>query len=385
MTTDTSMVEERLPLHIIKPAQVQTRIYASLSQQQESINELSGSIKKHGLLQPIIVRPINLGFEIVAGHRRFQACKILRWKTIPAMVKDVSDKDAFEIQLVENIQRKTLDPMEEAQAFKLYVRDYGWGGITHLAEAIMKSEQYVSSRIQLLKLPQNVIDKVKSDELKVSHAFELLSLEGESLENMSDDIINKNMSVKDIRRHKHQLAFAKDKGSVENTAAVEKKAKMEMGTETGTETENKMYNRDDYPNDGFLFPTNSEKVGTGTENKMYNRDDYPNDGFLFPTNSEKDHIHERLHYKLMFLKKVQLSLKASLSRADSLIHEYEELDSPEIKATSSQSSLYLETEMYGHSDDISKMLMRFRLGIHSMLDETIRSTSKLAKEESISK
>ena len=355
MTTGTSMVEERLPLHIIKPAQVQTRIYASLSQQQESIDELSRSIKKHGLLQPIIVRPINRGFEIVAGHRRFQACKILRWKTIPAMVKDVSDKDAFEIQLVENIQRKTLDPTEEAQAFKLYVRDYGWGGITYLAETIMKSEQYVSSRIQLLKLPQNVIDKVKSGELKVSHAFELLSLEGKSLENMSDDIISKNMSVKDIRRHKHQLAFAKDKGLVENTAAVEKKAKMEMET------------------------------GTGTENTMYDRDDYSNDGFLFPTNSEKDHIHERLHHKLMFLKKVQLSLKASLSRADSLIHEYEELDSPEIKATSSQSRLYLETNMYGDSDDISKMLMRFRLGIHSMLDETIRSTSKLAKEESISK
>jgi ParB/RepB/Spo0J family partition protein len=354
------MVEERLPLPIIKPAQVQTRIYGSLSQQQESIDELSRSIKKHGLLQPIIVRPINRGFEIVAGHRRFQACKILRWKTIPAMVKDVSDKDAFEIQLVENIQRKTLDPMEEAQAFKLYVRDYGWGGITYLAETIMKSEQYVSSRIQLLKLPQNVIDKVKSGELKVSHAFELLGLEGKSLENMSDDIINKNMSVKDIRRHKHhQLAFAKDKGSVENTAAVEEKAKMEI------------------------------EIGTKTENTMYDRDNYSNDGFLFPTNSEKDHIHERLHHKLMFLKKVQLSLKASLSRADSLIHEYEEyedLDSPEIKATSSQSSsLYLETEMYGDSDDISKMLMRFRLGIHSMLDETIRSSSKIAKEEAISK
>ena len=354
MTTDTSMVEERLPLPIISPAQVQTRIYASLSQ-QESIDELSRSIKKHGLLQPIIVRPINRGFEIVAGHRRFQACKLLRWKTIPAMVKDVSDKDAFEIQLVENIQRKTLDPIEEAQAFKLYVRDYGWGGVTYLAETIMKSEQYVSSRIQLLKLPQNVIDKVKSGELKVSHAFELLGIEGKSLENMSDDIIDKNMSVKDIRRYKHQLAFVKDKETVENTAAVETKAKMEMETETKT------------------------------VNTMYDKDDYSNDGFLFPTNSEKDHIHERLHHKLMFLKKVQLSLKASLSRADSLIHEYEELESPEIKATSSQSRLYLETEMYGHSDDISKMLMRFRLGIHSMLDETIRSTSKLAKEESISK
>jgi ParB family transcriptional regulator, chromosome partitioning protein len=356
MTADTSMVEERLPLPIITPAQVQTRIYTSLSQ-QESIDELSRSIKKHGLLQPIIVRPINRGFEIVAGHRRYQACKLLRWKTIPAMVKDVSDKDAFEIQLVENIQRKTLDPIEEAQAFKLYVRDYGWGGVTYLAETIMKSEQYVSGRIQLLKLPQNIKDKVISGELKVSHAFELLGLEGKSLENMSDDIINKNMSVKDIRRHKNQLAFVKDKETVENTAAVEKIANMEMEMETGTKT----------------------------VNTMYDKDGYSNDGFLFPTNSEKDHIHEHLHHKLMFLKKVQLSLKASLSRADSLIHEYEESDALEIRATSSQSSVYLETEAYGDSDDISKMLMRFRLGIHSMLDETIRSASKIAKEESNSK
>ena len=355
MTTDTPLVEERLPLPIISPAQVQTRIYASLSQ-QESIDELSRSIKKHGLLQPIIVRPINRGFEIVAGHRRFQACKLLRWKTIPAMVKDVSDKDAFEIQLVENIQRRTLDPIEEAHAFKLYVRDYGWGGVTYLAETIMKSEQYVSSRIQLLKLPQNVMDKVKSGELKVSHAFELLGIEGKSLENMSDDIINKNMSVKDIRRHKHQLALAKDRETVENTtAALETKAKMEMEIET-------------------------KKVNT-----MYDKDDYSNDGFLFPTNSEKDNIHERLHHKLMFLKKVQLSLKASLSRADSLIHEYEESVATETKVTSSQNNVHLKTEMYGDSDDISKMLMRFRLGIHSMLDETIRSTSKLTKEESISK
>jgi ParB family transcriptional regulator, chromosome partitioning protein len=352
MTTDIPVIEERLPIPIISPAQVQTRNYASLSQ-QESIDELC--IKKHGLLQPIIVRPINRGFEIVAGHRRYQACKLLRWKTIPAMVKDVSDKDAFEIQLVENIQRKTLDPIEEAHAFKLYVRDFGWGGVTYLAETIMKSEQYVSSRIQLLRLPQYVIDKVKSGELKVSHAFELLGTEDNSLENMSDDIINKNMSVKDIRRHKHQLAFAKEKETVENTTAVEAKVKMEIETETKT------------------------------VNAMYDKDDYSNNGFLFPTNSEKDNIQERLHHKLMFLKKVQLSLKASLSRADSLIHEYEESDAREIKLIGSQSSLHLETEMYGDSDDISKMLMRFRLGIHSMLDETIRTASKITKEETISK
>lgn len=344
------MVEERLPLPIIMPAQVQTRIYTSLSQ-QESIHELSRSIKKHGLLQPIIVRAINRGFEIVAGHRRFQACKLLRWKTIPALIKDASDKDAFEIQLVENIQRKTLDPIEEAQAFKVYVTDYGWGGVSYLADTIMKSEQYVSSRLQLLNLPQNVIHKVKSGELKVSHAFELLGLEGKSLESMSDDIINKNMSVKDIRRYKHQLTFVKNKETVQNTA-VETKAKME----TGTKIEHAIYD-----------------------------DEHSNDGFLFPMKNKNDHNLDYAHRKLMFLKKVQLSLKASLSRADSLIHEYEESFAPEIEATSSGNYYDFETSMHGDSDNISKMLMQFRLGIHSMLDETIRSASKLAKEESIYK
>lgn len=341
------MVEERLPLPIIKTAQVQTRIYTSLSQ-QESIHELSWSIKKHGLLQPIIVRPINRGFEIVAGHRRFQACKLLRWKTIPALIKDASDKDAFEIQLVENIQRKTLDPIEEAQAFKVYVTDYGWGGVSYLADTIMKSEQYVSSRLQLLNLPQNIIDKVKSGELKVSHAFELLGLDGKSLESMSDDITNKNMSVKDIRRYKHQLTFVKDKETVQNTAAVEAKSKME----TGTKTEYAIYDNE-HSNDGF------------------------------PMKNKNDHTLEHLRHKLMFLKKVQLSLKASLSRADSLIHEYEESVAPEIEATSSGNYYDFETSMHDDSDNISKMLMQFRLGIHSMLDETIRSASKLAREESI--
>jgi ParB family transcriptional regulator, chromosome partitioning protein len=174
MTIDFPTVEERLPLYIIRPAQNQIRQYDSLLQQQ-SIKELALSIKKHGLLQPIIVRPISHGFEIVAGHRRFYACKSLHWKVITAMVKDLSDKDAFEIQLVENVHRNTLDPIEEAQAFKRYVIDYGWGGVTHLANAIMKSEQYVSSRLQLLKL-QNVMDRINNFQIAIMAVFRLCIL-----------------------------------------------------------------------------------------------------------------------------------------------------------------------------------------------------------------
>jgi ParB family chromosome partitioning protein len=328
MTIDVPTIEERLPLYIVRPAQVQIRQYDSFLQQQ-SIKELALSIKKHGLLQPIIVRPINQGFEIVAGHRRFYACKSLHWKVITAMVKDLSDKDAFEIQLVENVQRNTLDPVEEAQAFKRYVIDYGWGGVTHLADAIMKSEQYVSSRLQLLKLPQNVIDMVKSGELKVSHAIELLGLDPTNYEAMVENIISKNISIKEVRRYKHQLSLPKTKETAEQYH--------------NAEAEHTVYDKD-YSNYGIPSPKNNS-------NHYY-------DTLKLP------------QHKIAFLKKVQLSLKASLSRADSLIHEYEKL-------------LPLETENNGGYDHkIPEMLMRFRLGIHSMLDETIRLSSQLDKEES---
>jgi ParB family chromosome partitioning protein len=333
------LVEERLPLYIIRPAQVQTRQYDSPTQQQ-SIKELSFSIKKHGLLQPIIVRPIDQGFEIVAGHRRFFACKSLRWKSIPAMVKDLSDKDAFEIQLVENLQRNTLDPIEEAEAFKLYVKDYGWGGVTHLANTIMKSEQYVSSRLQLLKLPQNAIEKVRSGDLKVSHAVELIGLEYKTRGTMADNIVSKNLSIKDIRRYKYQLFTPKENEIMQHTTNNEEKHK-----------------------------------------PCINNDLDPNDDTLPSFYNDRDQDQMLLHHEIVFLKKVQLSFKTSLSRTDSLIHEYEESIAPKIKRTGFNDN-HQEADMNGNGDYIPKMLMQFRLGIHSMLDETIRLSSALIRNES---
>jgi ParB family transcriptional regulator, chromosome partitioning protein len=245
------------------------------------------------------------------------------------MVKDLSDKDAFEIQLVENVHRNTLDPIEEAQAFKRYVIDYGWGGVTHLADAIMKSEQYVSSRLQLLKLPQNVMDRLKSGELKVSHAIELLGLEPTSHEAMAENIISKNISIKEIRRYKHQQLFlpeAKETVEFHNAQA---------------------------------------------EHTVYDKN-CSNDDLFFTNNDSKHYYYilELLEHKIAFLRKVQLSLKASLSRADSLIHEYEELMPQEMENNG------------GYDQKIPEMLMRFRRDIHSMLDETIRLSSQIDKEES---
>ncbi len=95
----------------------------------EDNDDLTVSVKENGLLQPILVRPKQPGFEIVAGNRRMLACKKLGWKKIACHIIDVDDKTAFEISLSENLQRKNLSPIEEAEAFKAYIKDFGYGGV----------------------------------------------------------------------------------------------------------------------------------------------------------------------------------------------------------------------------------------------------------------
>ena len=125
------------------------------------VEELAESIKNVGLLQPIIVRVNDAHrFEIVAGYRRFNACKKIGWRKITCHVVELDDKTAFEVSLIENVQRQTLNPIEEGLAFRNYVNKFGWGGVSDLAEKISKSPGYVSKRIRLVELPDSVIESI---------------------------------------------------------------------------------------------------------------------------------------------------------------------------------------------------------------------------------
>jgi ParB family chromosome partitioning protein len=143
--------------------------------------ELTNSINMQGLLQPIIVRPATDGgsenYSIVAGNRRFNACKALGWKDIPSRIVDADDKEAFQLSLTENIQKKSLNPVEEAYAFEAYNLNYGWGGITELAFRIGKSISYVDRRMRLLKLPIDVVDLISTGKMSPSAADELLPIQ----------------------------------------------------------------------------------------------------------------------------------------------------------------------------------------------------------------
>jgi ParB family chromosome partitioning protein len=196
---DTSIIEQ-IEMKLIRPSSFAVRDkFQKYCEEDES---LIISIREHGLIQPILIRPLSHGFEIVAGHRRYQACKSLRWRFIPCKIREMTNKQAFEIQLTENIQRKSMDPIEEAEAFRRYVIDFGWGGMSDLAKKIGKSEEYVSHRIQLLKLSEEIQKKITSNMLNVSKAIEISTIPIEKQSQIVGEIIENNLSVKRIRELK---------------------------------------------------------------------------------------------------------------------------------------------------------------------------------------
>ena len=224
-TSDYSIIES-IEMRMIKPSPFEVR--HKIDKKSPEFRSLVKSIIEHGLLQPILVRPIANGFEIVAGYRRFEACRSLRWRYIQSKIRELSDKQTYEIQLTENIQRQSLGPLEEAEAFQKYVEDFGWGGVSELASKIEKSEEYVSHRIQLLKLPSIAKKQLMQNLLTVSQALELLGVPTNEQHEMTHRITEEHLTIKQIRSIKKFQSSKKDVITTkkEETARITKKTKL---------------------------------------------------------------------------------------------------------------------------------------------------------------
>ncbi|MCL4518778.1 MAG: ParB/RepB/Spo0J family partition protein [Thaumarchaeota archaeon] len=173
----------------------------SLRHELGNLEELVDSINKHGLLSPIIVRIHGDSYEVVAGNRRLAACRSVGMSEIPCFIVNANDREAYEIALIENMQRKSLDPIEEAVAFRRYVVECGWGGVTSLSKRIGKSEVYVSHRLLLLDLPQNVKEKISTRILNPSCAKELVWIQdAESQKQLAEEAIRHGLSVRQLNR-----------------------------------------------------------------------------------------------------------------------------------------------------------------------------------------
>jgi ParB family chromosome partitioning protein len=190
----TDLLPEYIDIALIRHSSLNAR--ATLS----NLDTLMQSIKQNGLLQPIIVRPNSNKFEVVAGNRRLEACKRLHWIRLPCLVKELSDKQAYEIGLIENIERETLTAVEMARAFQRYVKEKGWGGIRALAQTIGRSEEYVSHKIALLSLPPSVLELIEAEKISPSSAHELVWMkDSKDQKTLAKAIVEKNLSAKKVR------------------------------------------------------------------------------------------------------------------------------------------------------------------------------------------
>jgi len=165
--------------------------------QEESLIELAASIQARGVIQPIIVRPHGHRFQIVAGERRWRAAQKARLHEIPAIVRDLSDEQTLEVALLENIQRQDLNAIEEAQAYKRLVDEYGHTQ-EELSRLVHKSRSHVANLLRLLDLPAKVQVMVGTGQLSMGHARALIT--AADPEALAEEVVRRGLSVRETER-----------------------------------------------------------------------------------------------------------------------------------------------------------------------------------------
>ena len=166
---------------------------------EEKIQELAQSIKENGLIQPIIVRksPV-LGYEILAGERRYRASIVAGLAEVPVIVKQLSDQDMMLHSIIENLQRENLNPIEEAKAYQSLIDK----GFTHteIAEKMGKSRPYITNLVRLLGLPKHILTEVESGKLSQAHARLLIQLSSDKQDKLLNRIQTENLSVRQVEQ-----------------------------------------------------------------------------------------------------------------------------------------------------------------------------------------
>jgi len=182
----------QLPIEAVQRNAAQPR----KSFDEKRLEELAGSIREHGVLEPILVRRSGTGYAIVAGERRWRAAQRAGLKEIPALLREANDRESFEMALVENLQRADLNAMEEAEAFDALTREHGLTQ-EQVAVRVGKERSTVSNAMRLLKLPADVRDLLRGGALEMGHARALLPLEkAETIRKLAQQVVREGLSVR---------------------------------------------------------------------------------------------------------------------------------------------------------------------------------------------
>lgn len=166
---------------------------------ETKIDELAASIKENGLIQPIVVRKNNGVYQIIAGERRYRACRLLNMKQVPCIIEDYTDKQTQTLAIIENIQREDLSPLEEAKAYQALIKEYDYNQ-TELAEIVGKKQSTIANKLRLLKLSDDVQFSLNQKQITERHARAMLSLDEEKQQEVLREVLKKKLTVADTER-----------------------------------------------------------------------------------------------------------------------------------------------------------------------------------------
>lgn len=174
-----------------------------------ALQELADSIIQHGVLQPLLVRPLPTGgYQLVAGERRWRASRIAGLKEVPVVIKELSDVETMEIAIIENLQREDLNPIEEAEGLQALIDRCGFTQ-EDVAVSVGKSRPAIANALRLLKLPPEVRDMTRNGDISAGHARALLAFDNDAMiYEISQNIVKNNLTVRDVER------LSKTKGNV---------------------------------------------------------------------------------------------------------------------------------------------------------------------------
>ncbi len=182
-----------LPLYRLEPNANQPRKQFK----EEELEELAESIRQHGLIQPIAVRALDTGYyQIVAGERRWRACRIAGLDEVPVIIIDADDKEAAQLTLIENLQREDLNPLEEAQGYAALIEAYGFTQ-EEIADRVAKSRPTITNALRLLKLPKEILKLLENGDLSAGHARALIPLNSEKRQiEAANKIVGEKLTVR---------------------------------------------------------------------------------------------------------------------------------------------------------------------------------------------
>ncbi|MGN0524582.1 ParB/RepB/Spo0J family partition protein [Eubacterium sp.] len=235
--TDSMVSTSTLSINEIVPNKEQPR----KTFDETALAELADSIRQHGVLQPLLVRPLaNGGYQLVAGERRWRASRMAELKEVPVIIKELSDTEAMEIAIIENLQREDLNPIEEAEGLQALIDKCGYTQ-EEVAVSVGKSRPAITNSLRLLKLPQEVRDMAKDGVISAGHARALLAFDNQPMMiECAKQIVPKKLTVRDVEKMAKRPARASEPKRTQRRDSFYDEVELSLSEALGTKV--KVYN-----------------------------------------------------------------------------------------------------------------------------------------------